>query len=185
MVAESFVKFKDKVTEFTRREGRQPSRHSSRGDERHLGEQVHNCLSGHRKLEPEQIEELRVCLRHGHADGATTSISRKRKADAAADVASDVMRSEPDALPAVPSETSDAESGPPLGEEAIAAPAAEHDQSMVDPARSPLAAEQQRYWATPGALLPHMRVAPRDLKDVQVTGFARWNGPPLACPPDG
>eukprot|EP00973_Karenia_brevis_P018458 2530747-Karenia_brevis.AAC.1 len=58
LVAGSFCKFTGQVREFMQREGRPPSRYSKGGDERHLGEQVHNCLSGHRKLEPEQIEEL-------------------------------------------------------------------------------------------------------------------------------
>eukprot|EP00973_Karenia_brevis_P070820 9845039-Karenia_brevis.AAC.1 len=56
---------------------------------------------------------------------------------------------------------------------------------MPDAEHAPLTDEQPNFWATPGACLPHMRIAPRDLKDVQVTGFARWSGPPLACPPDG
>eukprot|EP00973_Karenia_brevis_P040553 5608747-Karenia_brevis.AAC.1 len=175
VVAKSFNDFTQQVVEFTRREGRQPSRYARSDSERCLGEQVHNCLRGRRQLEFEQIEELRAFLQRADADGAPTSTSRKRKADAAVDVvspgagvASEIMRSEADALPATRSASSDAMSGPPLGEEgAAAAAAAEHVQSMDGPERSPLTAKQRRYWATPGVRLPHMRVAPRDLKGVQ------------------
>ena len=36
-----------------------------------------------------------------------------------------------------------------------------------------------------GALLPHMRLPPKNRELMDVAGPCRWRGPPLLCPPDG
>eukprot|EP00973_Karenia_brevis_P019794 2714169-Karenia_brevis.AAC.1 len=83
VVAENFNHFREQVVDFTKREGRQPSRHSKADEERQLGEQVYNCFRGKRKLEHGQLEELRACLGQGGADRTASSVSRKRKTDSA------------------------------------------------------------------------------------------------------
>eukprot|EP00973_Karenia_brevis_P005307 725612-Karenia_brevis.AAC.1 len=82
-VAKTFNQFKEQVVEFSKCEGRQPSRHSRDERERQLGEQVYNCLRGRHKLQPGQLEELRACLGPCDADRDASGGSRKRKADAA------------------------------------------------------------------------------------------------------
>eukprot|EP00973_Karenia_brevis_P071313 9905747-Karenia_brevis.AAC.1 len=87
VVAQSFNDFKEQVLEFTKSVCRQPSRHSTDDKERQLGEQVYNCFRGRRKLEPEQVEQLRACLGLGDAGDAARSLSQKRKLEVAEDVA--------------------------------------------------------------------------------------------------
>ena len=59
-------------------------------------------------------------------------------------------------------------------------PAADPDVSNEE-ARAAAAA----FSAIPGVLLPHMKLPPPCLADLEVAGPCRWDGPPLACPPDG
>eukprot|EP00973_Karenia_brevis_P017680 2428218-Karenia_brevis.AAC.1 len=59
----SFSHFRMRVVNFMEREGRPPSKKSNIEEERRLAMQVSDCFRGHRKLDPEQVEELRACLR--------------------------------------------------------------------------------------------------------------------------